>query len=525
MNHVERPPVYFLTAQKPGSKWRARTCMAAIVIHATLLTFLGYAGELKRVGSENIPAPPDRNLNKRVEVAPQADQAPTTPRGLTVPTHGGFDASEAAVIKALRWLQNNQNTGRAEMGSWGDRYKVAMTGLALLAYLGHGETQECHEFGQTIKEALDFLSRRSLAIQRGARFEYQHPIATCAMCEYYALTHYAPLKPACEAAVALIINAQRPDGSWDYDYNTGPGSAKRPSGDSSISAWNVQALVAAKNTGLAIPGLDDTLHRSRLWFHTVYVRCQGFGYAVPNDRRSNAMDGGGVLCLLLLGDGDDAEVKETLPCLLSAETNFHSANANSTYAWYYITQALFHAGDHWCEWNTRLCDQLVKNQDPDGSWGSPGAVAAVQHNLTMRMVQGKDSRVYHTTLIGLALEVSSTIATRDLDEKWVVAKQWQGTGNKTTEIFSVPTSPWRIRWTTAFSNPVPGSRIPNSNSLVFFDVTVYQPGKAFSISLKNENSHGSGTNTTLVHATGQFYLQFTADHCRYNVVIEQRAGL
>ena len=85
-----------------------------------------------------------------------------------------------------------------------------------------------------------------------------------------------------------------------------------------------------------------------------------------------------------VGDGDAAEVKETLPCLLSAETNFHSANANSTYAWYYITQALFHAGDHWCEWNTRLCDQLVGNQDPDGSWGSPGAVAAAIGSTLLR---------------------------------------------------------------------------------------------------------------------------------------------
>ena len=30
-----------------------------------------------------------------------------------------------------------------------------------------------------------------------ARFEYQHPIATYAMCEDYALTRYAPLKPIC----------------------------------------------------------------------------------------------------------------------------------------------------------------------------------------------------------------------------------------------------------------------------------------------------------------------------------------
>lgn len=430
---------------------------------------------LKSVGPENIPAPPappDHSLDKLVDVAPQVGPTPTVPRGLTVPTraprttatlpvialfnpkipgnitaasavqgaagasndpfvgrrsgrsrggavrrYGGSDASEAAVMKALRWLKKNQNTGQAEMGSWGAQYKVAMTGLALMAFFGHGETHESQEFEQTIKEALNFLATQadqSQAPTSGyigtARFEYQHPIAAYAMCEDYAITHYAPLKPVCEAAIALIINAQRPDGSWDYDYNTGPGGVynlkNRPSGDSSISAWNVQALVAAKNTGLKISGLDEALRRSRSWFHSIYSREQGrFGYAVPDRMHSDALDGIGVLCLQLLGDSDAAEIKQTLPRLLAVETKFRSANANSTYGWYYITQALFHAGGHWwAEWNTRLRDQLVENQDSDGSWGSPGS-AAWQDNMTTNKVRGKDTKVYHTTLMCLSLEV------------------------------------------------------------------------------------------------------------------------
>lgn len=440
------------------------------------LPTMKFAGDgLKPVGPENIPAPPappSRSLDKLVDVAPQVGPTPTVPRGITVPTHaprstrslpvialfnpkipgnitvqsgvqgaagasndpfvgrrsgnarggavkryGGNDASEAAVLKALKWLKKNQNTGQAEMGSWGSQYKVAMTGLALLAFLGHGETHESPEFEQTIKEALNFLATQSDQSQAPtsgyigtARFEYQHPIAAYAMCEDYALTRYAPLKQVCESAITLIINAQRPDGSWDYDYNTGPGGVynlkNRPSGDSSISAWNVQALVAAKNTGLKIAGLDDALRRSRSWFHAIYSREQGrFGYAVPDRMHSDALDGIGVLSLQLLGDSEAAEVKQTLPRLLNVETKFRAGNANSTYGWYYITQALFHAGGHWwAEWNTRLRDQLVENQDADGSWGSPGS-AAWQDNMTTNKVKGKDTRVYHTTLMCLALEV------------------------------------------------------------------------------------------------------------------------
>ncbi len=440
------------------------------------LPAMKFAGDgLKPVGTENIPgppAPPDHSLDKLVEAAPQVGPTPTVPRGLTVPTraprtvanlpiialfnpkipgnltassavqgaggtsndpfvgrrsgssrggavkrYGGSDASEAAVLKALQWLKKNQNTGQAEMGSWGNQYKVAMTGLALLAFLGHGETHESQEFEQTIKEALNFLATQadqSQAPTSGyigtARFEYQHPIAAYAMCEDYALTHYTALKPVCIAAVTLIINAQRPDGSWDYDYNTGPGGVynlkNRPSGDSSISAWNLQALVAAKNTGLEIPGLEEALRRCRSWFHAIYSREEGrFGYSVPDRMHSDALDGIGVLALQLLGDGDAAEIKQTLPRLLTVETKFRSANANSTYGWYYITQALFHVGGHWwAEWNTRLRDQLIENQEADGSWGSPGS-AAWQDNMTTNKVKGKDAKVYHTTLMCLALEV------------------------------------------------------------------------------------------------------------------------
>ena len=489
--------VDILTARKPAPKWRTRYYAAAIVLHIGLIAFFGYkflylpattrvphedlptmkfVGEgIKPVGPENIPAPPappDRNLNKLVDAAPQIGPTPTVPRGLTVPTrtprttpslptialfnpkipghftpsssergaggisndpflgrrtgnarggavtrYGGSDASEAAVVKALRWLKKNQNAGQSEMGSWGGQYKVAMTGLALLAFLGHGETHASQEFEQTIKEALNFLSTQadqSQAPTSGyigtARFEYQHPIAAYAMCEDYALTRYAPLKAVCEAAITLIINAQRPDGSWDYDYNTGPGGVynlkNRPSGDSSITAWNLQALVAAKNTGLPIAGLDEALRRSRSWFHAIYDHEQGrFGYAVPDRMHSDALDGIGALCLQLLGDGDSAEVKQTLPRLLAVESRYRSANANSTYGWYYITQALFHAGGHWwAEWNSRMRDQLVENQDADGSWGSPGS-AAWQTNMTTNKVRGKDTKVYHTTLMCLMLEV------------------------------------------------------------------------------------------------------------------------
>ena len=246
-----------------------------------------------------------------------------------------------------------------------------------------------------------------------ARFEYQHPIATYALCEDYALTRYASLKPLCEKAVGTILRAQRPDGSWDYDYNKDTAGAggfynlkNRPSGDTSITAWNVQALVAAKNTGLKFQGLDEALERSKKWFHAIYNHdVKRFGYAVIDRGFSDAIDGMGILCLQLLGEPQCLEVLQTLQKSLNSETRFKAANANSSYAWYYLTQAMFHAGGHWwTDWNSRLRNQLVEHQHAEGYWPMPGAMS-FQDNMTARKVTGKDSKVYHTALICLTLEV------------------------------------------------------------------------------------------------------------------------
>ena len=51
----------------------------------------------------------------------------------------------------LNWLKNVQN----DDGSWGSQYKPAMTGLSLLAYLGHCEKQDSPEFGANVMKGIN----------------------------------------------------------------------------------------------------------------------------------------------------------------------------------------------------------------------------------------------------------------------------------------------------------------------------------------------------------------------------------
>ena len=60
---------------------------------------------------------------------------------------------EKAVVKALNWLNQDQNPD----GSWGNNAKGAMTGFALLCYLGHCELTDSPEYGEAIAKGIKYL--------------------------------------------------------------------------------------------------------------------------------------------------------------------------------------------------------------------------------------------------------------------------------------------------------------------------------------------------------------------------------
>ncbi|MCX6910580.1 MAG: hypothetical protein NTY01_21420 [Verrucomicrobia bacterium] len=84
------------------------------------------------------------------------------------------------------------------------------------------------------------------------------------------------------------------------------------------------------------------------------------------------------------------------------------ATEASTYEWYYVTCATFHAGgSHWISWNREFRDEIVKHQNANGSWPVPGGNAKEPPNTTRGFVQlrdAQDAAVYHTAVLALVLE-------------------------------------------------------------------------------------------------------------------------
>ncbi|MDB4564278.1 hypothetical protein N9111_01125 [bacterium] len=158
-------------------------------------------------------------------------------------TTGGSPQCETAVINALRYLKKNQH----KEGFWGEEHCCGITGLALLAYLGHCETPISEEFGEVVFNATVYLIDRAIK-NRGRIFDdrkgpwcYEHAIATYALCESYLFSrsfgYQVPnLKKVVQEAVQWIIDSQNSVGSWGYRYGGGGRY------DTSITAWHLQAL-------------------------------------------------------------------------------------------------------------------------------------------------------------------------------------------------------------------------------------------------------------------------------------------
>ncbi len=338
--------------------------------------------------------------------ATMAGRAGGTARMMAMSKNNGKDKSEKAVMAGLRWLKQHQS----EDGSWAGEHKPAMTGLAILCFLGHGETPESVEFGPTVKKGLDWLLKEGTQFQGrmsltndgwgGNAGVYEHGIATYAMGEYYTMTKDDRYIDLLKQAVGYIVDGQAPDGGWQYGFTKGPDS------DTSVSGWEIQALKAAHLTGLGIKGVDEALDKAMLDLKRVQGPKGGFGYRKAEDRYS--LTGVGVLCTYFWKQDKDKVVKEGIEFMLEQSKKEqpvkYKADTANLYAWYYNTQAcLMYGGTAWSTWNRMFQDEIADNQSPDGSWPPIGGKGGAGGEL---QTKGEGAGPYYrTTLCVLMLEV------------------------------------------------------------------------------------------------------------------------
>ena len=324
-------------------------------------------------------------------------------RAQLVAEGGGNGASEAAVGMGLKWIASHQIPD----GGWSfDHGKCPMhvgpvnnpgsvqsrsgaTAMALLPFLGAGQTHMEGEYKETVRRGLYFLGSQIKLGPSGGDLRgqggnmYCHGLAAITLCEAYALTQDKALMVPAQQSINFIVYAQdKTGGGWRYGPQT--------PGDTSVVGWQVMALKSGHLAYLQVP--KQTIAGAINFLNLVQQDSGAFyGYTGPG--QGAATTSVGLLCRMYLGWKKEEPALQRGVAWLSKR-----GPSKNMYHNYYATQVLHHyGGEEWKKWNAVMRDQLVNSQITAGDFrGEKGSWSGNNE---------AGGRLYETALSVMTLEV------------------------------------------------------------------------------------------------------------------------
>ena len=178
-------------------------------------------------------------------------------------------ATQKSVEWALRWLARHQDPegywdcdgysaqcekGKSPCPGKGQALNdVGVTGLAILAFLGSGNTPLVGPYKKNVRDGVKYLcdvqnsDDGCLTDKWGERYMYNHGIATLALTETYGLTNWAPIKKFAKRALEFIRTSKNPGKAWRYNLGE---IDPIDQNDISVTGWMIMCLVSGQSFGL-----------------------------------------------------------------------------------------------------------------------------------------------------------------------------------------------------------------------------------------------------------------------------------
>jgi hypothetical protein len=290
--------------------------------------------------------------------------------------------ADEAIDKGLAYLNAHANR-EGYFGTGGYTGNVAVTSLAAMAFMAHGDMPNRGPYGRIITNALRFVMSQENrdGIHPGFLHNpnatphgpmYGHGFATLFLAEAIGMVHdkklRAELKDKLHLAVKLILEGQNREGGWRYM----PGSREA---DISVTICQIMALRAARNAGVFVP-------KSNVNRCVEYVKaCQDKGSGFFRYMKQGGGGGGaqgfartaaGVCALYSAGIYKGEEIDKGLSFLQTSRPTlggFGRPDMHYFYGHYYAMQAMWTAGGrYWKDWYPIIRDELINRQALDGSW-------------------------------------------------------------------------------------------------------------------------------------------------------------
>lgn len=297
--------------------------------------------------------------------------------------YGGTAGTEDAVAAGLEWLARNQKSD----GSWSlvgpyreggvNENKPAATAMALLAFMGAGNTHLDGEYRMRVKSGMAFLLKLQdregffAAQSAGNQRTYAQAQCSIAVCELFGMTSDEELRKPAQLAVQYAQKAQSKGGGWRYQPRT--------DGDTSVTGWYVMALISGRMAGLDVD--SEVLERVHEFLNTVQrqgdsnaANPEGELYAYQSYSKAiPSMTAEGILCRMYIGwPTDDPRIQQGAKHLADRPISSDDGRI-AYYYWYYATTTLHHIGGaNWNRWNDIMKVELpamqIKSGPERGSW-------------------------------------------------------------------------------------------------------------------------------------------------------------
>ena len=303
------------------------------------------------------------------------DEVLDLPRHVTPRTH---DAIERGV-KFLATKQGRDGSFR-EGGQWGT-YPAAMTALAGMAFLGHGDTPSRGRWAERVQRAARWLTDSRQAGRNGlitggdgeeSRSMYGHGFSTmflaCCLGEELEPELEQRIRKVLRAAIELTARSQSARGGWLYTPDSG-------GDEGSVTVTQVQALRACRNAGLAVP--IQTIKKAVAYIEASAQPDGGIAYQAGMQGSQPAISAAATAVLYNAGEYDSPVGKR---CFDYCRKNIGSGQAAVSrgfghwfYTHLYWSQANWQAGGRdWDGYYPAIRDHLLRTQSADGSWQGDG---------------------------------------------------------------------------------------------------------------------------------------------------------
>jgi hypothetical protein len=274
---------------------------------------------------------------------------------------------------------------------------IGLTGLVLFALAREGRAPQGDPRRAAIDRAAAWLVDQQqddglLGTQVAQDYIYGHAIGTLGLCAAALATNDDKRLDAAKQAVARLEAHRNPFAVWRYQKRDNDN-------DSSVTAWAVLALLAARELGIAVD--PAALKTVRVWFQAVTTPEGHAGYTKagePSSRHASdhtakfppehgeAMTAAALLCRSLLG-----ESPATTPVLAASAQRLlakapvwdPAAGSIDTCYWFFASEALRHSGgEARTAWAKAMVAAFTKGQrvdgefrgswDPSDVWGHDG---------------------------------------------------------------------------------------------------------------------------------------------------------